>query len=270
VILARVISFFSVISITVAYLNQFMQLRNVSSSASAILPAMQGLLAGIRILIWYKSPQLQVLYNNLSHCFVYRGPDVRERFSAEVLHSRDSLSEVEHAVLEHHFKQDGENRYMKGNPWEQGFGEKDLLPTPIPVWVSDMLNQFKLSTCTISPAMVAEGQFAEVILCTLRDGVKAWTLPWDSFTHWLRSRSVKTFVHGVLVQNRGMGISLLLHLQQCFISPECLFPEGKEKGACSGWCLATEHGEPVLVDFYAADEEPAKIVVSIRGLDTHH
>ena len=48
---------------------------------------------------------------------------------------------------------------------------------PYPARLCDVLHDFKLSTCTVSPAAVLEGQHADVILSTLRNGCEIFNSP---------------------------------------------------------------------------------------------
>ena len=267
-VLARVLSLLAAISIILAYILQFMQLQSMSDFASAIWLGVQGLLAGVRILIWYWSPKIQFLYNHLSKGFVYLCPNGGNRYSREMLSFRDSISEVELVVLEHHLKQGRQNRWMEVNPSWQNNNEESQMTTPITAWLCDMMHDFKLSACTISPATVPEGQFANVVLSTLRNAVRMANITYHPFKNWLRSRSIEPFAHGIFVQNQDATTSLLLKFEYNLGSPECPLRES-ERQHCSGWCSGREHDTPLIVEYFALHEESAKTVVSVRGLRSH-
>lgn len=75
------------------------------------------------------------------------------------------------------------------------------------------------------------------------------------------------FSHRVFVQIHHLATSLLLTHQYLLVSPKCPL-EKVDKSLCTGLCQDMEHDPPVIVEYYAIDEESTKTVVCVEGATT--
>ena len=174
----RTVSLFAAISITVAYICQYIELRKTSPKASAIWLGLQGLLAILRVLAWCWAPAILGMKSNGSDNTIIRWADQRDNFF------KDSLTELEITLCWASTPSCASSDFQET---QAEHGEKPPAPL-LPKWLVQKMDDIRLQLAFKLSSRLRTGNLRSGNLDLLQSGSRFWDMPDHIFARWLQLR----------------------------------------------------------------------------------
>lgn len=188
----QVTSFCAAVSITVAYICQYIELRCASAKQSGLWLGIQGLLAVVRILAWNWAPKLL----GFSTEPLIRRTDQRDK------NFRDSLTELEIILC----WSSTQNSALKETHAEAE-SKNPIQALSLPKWLIGKIDNLNLIEAFSLWNRVRSGVPIGEDLYQIRDAPVHWDMPDNIFARWLQLRC-RTYEHSLTytVSTRRMGV----------------------------------------------------------------
>ena len=209
VLLACVIIYCCVFAAASAYLCEYVELRNVSSEATAIWLGLQALLACLRILFWLKVPGFSCvaewLYTKDLTSYMVGWPRSHPNYDLVDFNDHDSFTELEY-VLHQHSPLENERQTKWKDPdtsslrdhFKQWFvpcadsRRLGIETRPMPDWAADALDIFSVSANFLYPFHYSAREHSRLVL-ELLCNTNVWIPPQHVLLDWLAVRCKKYF-----------------------------------------------------------------------------
>ena len=174
----RAISLVAAVSITIAYICQYIELRMTSAKASGMWLGTQGFLALIRISAWHWAPNIFGFNNSSFANTIMRRTDLRDNYF------KDSLTELEITLCWASIPTKLSTSYKEAPSENQECSQALVMP----VWLVEHIDFTKLSESFQLSNRLRMGENQAEDLYSLQTASAFWDMPDYLFARWLQLR----------------------------------------------------------------------------------
>ena len=191
--LARIASLCAAITLTVAYICQYIELRIAPARLSGIWLGVQGVLAIVRIVAWNGAPHIPGLGSLDFSETAVQWTDQRDRCF------RDSLTELEITLC---WASAVQSTPRSSSDRRRGvlLADKQTAAPSMPRWLVEKLDDLILTDALRLSDCLRSGHRQDECFHTFRSALRYWDMPDEVFARWLQLRCRK---YGHTVQHTG-------------------------------------------------------------------